>query len=170
MSSLSCLRCGGALDLGDRFCPRCGAEVEAQDATGAIPVVAAPDDSGPIPVVAHGAGVDDLPRGTAALVVLRGRDQGARFVLDGDSLAAGRADEADVFLDDVTVSRQHALITREGTGWSISDVGSLNGTYVNRAIVTGPRRLEPGDEVQIGKYRFAYLVSGAPSPGGSGTT
>ena len=87
--------------------------------------------------------------------------------------SVGRASSsasADIAIADGTISRQHALLTREGSGWSISDVGSLNGTYVNRAIVTGPRRLEPGDEVQIGKYRFAYLVSGAPAPGGSGTT
>ena len=96
-----------------------------------------------------------LPAGSALLVVTRGPNAGARFLLDSDRTTAGRHPDADIFLDDVTVSRRHAEFLREGDRFRLRDVGSLNGTYVNRQRVD-EAVLAVGDEVQIGKYRMTY--------------
>ena len=95
----------------------------------------------------------------SVLVVSRGIGAGSSYLLTGDIVVAGRAPDADLFLDDVTVSRRHAEFRREPHGWVLRDTESLNGTYVNRSRVDS-RPLVPGDEVQIGKYRFVYLVGG----------
>ena len=103
------------------------------------------------------ATVDALRPGTALLVVLRGPNTGARFLLDAEEVSAGRHPDSDIFLDDVTVSRRHVEFHREGGGFSVHDVGSLNGTYVNREPVD-VATLAGGDEVQIGKFRLVYLT------------
>lgn len=103
-------------------------------------------------------GVEGLPEGAALLVVKRGPNAGARFLLDQDTTTAGRHPEADIFLDDVTVSRRHAEFRRNAGEFEVVDVGSLNGTYVNRE----PRNSESlsnGDEIQIGKFRLVFIVS-----------
>jgi pSer/pThr/pTyr-binding forkhead associated (FHA) protein len=101
--------------------------------------------------------VDALRPGTALLVVLRGPNTGARFLLDDDLVVTGRHPDSDIFLDDVTVSRKHATFRREGGDFHVHDVGSLNGTYVNRQIVDDVR-LQTGDEVQIGKFRLVFYA------------
>lgn len=104
------------------------------------------------------AGVEGLPSGSALLVVKRGPNAGSRFLLDQDTTAAGRHPDSDIFLDDVTVSRRHAEFRRNGEEYEVVDVGSLNGTYVNRE----PRNnqvLSTGDEIQIGKFRLVFLAS-----------
>lgn len=107
-----------------------------------------------------GSGVaPDLGPGEAVLVVQRGMGQGTSYLLVGDLVTAGREPDSDLFLDDVTVSRRHAELRRMSDGWLLRDVGSLNGTYVNRQRIE-ETALTPGDDVQIGKYRFAYLVGG----------
>lgn len=99
-----------------------------------------------------------LPSGSALLIVRRGPTVGARFLLDSDSTVAGRHPDADIFLDDVTVSRRHAEITRSGTSFAIADLDSLNGTYLDgERVSTGS--LEDGSEVQIGKYRMTFYPS-----------
>ncbi|WP_370949267.1 glycogen accumulation regulator GarA [Amycolatopsis sp. cg5] len=103
------------------------------------------------------AGLDALRANQALLVVKRGPNAGSRFLLDVDTTSAGRHPDSDIFLDDVTVSRRHAEFRREGGEFVVIDVGSLNGTYVNRepvdqAVLTG------GDEVQIGKFRLVFLT------------
>ncbi len=103
------------------------------------------------------ATIGALRRGTALLVVVRGPNNGARFLLDAAEVTSGRHPDSDIFLDDVTVSRRHAVFAREGGGYVVKDVGSLNGTYVNRTSVDAAL-LHNGDEVQIGKYRFLYYV------------
>jgi pSer/pThr/pTyr-binding forkhead associated (FHA) protein len=95
--------------------------------------------------------------GPALVVRSGGGRSGETFALAGDRLTVGRSPECDVFLDDVTVSRQHAIITRSDGGFTIDDEGSLNGTYVNRRRVE-TATLEDGDEVQIGKYRLTFLT------------
>src|SRR4051812_6890291 len=102
---------------------------------------------------------ETLPPGSALLVVRRGPNAGSRFLLDADVTTAGRHPESDIFLDDVTVSRRHAEFLREGDGFVVRDVGSLNGTYLNRGRIDAAA-LAGGDEVQIGKYRLVFL-SGA---------
>jgi pSer/pThr/pTyr-binding forkhead associated (FHA) protein len=94
--------------------------------------------------------------GTALVVRSGGGRAGETFVLARDHMTIGRSPECEIFLDDVTVSRRHALVVRRADGCSIEDLGSLNGTYVNRRRVE-QARLEDGDEVQIGKYRLTFL-------------
>jgi pSer/pThr/pTyr-binding forkhead associated (FHA) protein len=102
----------------------------------------------------------EIPHGAGVLVITRGSNMGARYLLGGDVTRAGRHPESDIFLDDITVSRRHVEITHgEGGTFTIRDVGSLNGTYVNRERIE-EAKLQPGDEVQIGKFKLLYLVAG----------
>jgi pSer/pThr/pTyr-binding forkhead associated (FHA) protein len=103
------------------------------------------------------ATVDALRTGTALLVVLRGPNTGAQFLLDDDEVNSGRHPDSDIFLDDVTVSRKHAVFRREGDTFVVRDVGSLNGTYVNRERID-EAALKTGDEVQIGKFRLVFYA------------
>jgi pSer/pThr/pTyr-binding forkhead associated (FHA) protein len=98
-----------------------------------------------------------LPPGTALLLVRRGPNAGARFLLDKEVTTSGRHPESDIFLDDVTVSRRHAEFHRDGGVFTVRDVGSLNGTYVNRERVE-TATLSNGDEVQIGKFRLVLIA------------
>lgn len=102
--------------------------------------------------------IEALPTGSALLVVQRGPNTGARFLLDADRTTAGRRPESDIFLDDVTVSRKHAEFVRREGQFVVRDVGSLNGTYVQRDRID-EAVLRPGDEVQIGKYRLVFHPS-----------
>lgn len=104
-------------------------------------------------------GLEALRPGTALLVVKRGPNAGSRFHLDKKLVSAGRHPESEIFLDDVTVSRRHAEFRQVGEGYEVSDVGSLNGTYVNREPVE-TSTLANGDEVQIGKFRLVFLAAG----------
>lgn len=100
---------------------------------------------------------ENLAEGVALLVVKRGPNAGARFLLEQETTTAGRHPEADIFLDDVTVSRRHAEFRLNNGEFEVVDVGSLNGTYVNRE----PRNsqvLSVGDEIQIGKFRLVFLA------------
>jgi pSer/pThr/pTyr-binding forkhead associated (FHA) protein len=102
-----------------------------------------------------------LPPGTALLAVRRGPNAGARFLLDHDVTTSGRHPDSDIFLDDVTVSRRHAEFHRESGLFTVRDVGSLNGTYVNRERVESAT-LSNGDEVQIGKFRLVFIAGPRP--------
>ena len=102
------------------------------------------------------AAVSALPATSALLVVLTGPGSGSRFLLDQDVTQAGRHPEADIFLDDVTVSRRHAEIKRTAVGFEVRDLGSMNGTYVGGESITN-HRLQNGDEIQIGKFRLTYF-------------
>ena len=105
--------------------------------------------------------VPSLPPGIALLVVRRGPNAGARFLLDHDVTTSGRHPDSDIFLDDVTVSRRHAEFHRDGGTFTVRDVGSLNGTYVNRERVEAAT-LSNGDEVQIGKFRLVFIAGPRP--------
>lgn len=109
--------------------------------------------------------VDALPSGAALLVVRRGPDLGARFLLDQDVTVAGRHPAVDIFLDDVTVSRRHAEFTRSGTRFSVRDMGSLNGTYCDGVRIDNEFELADGDEVQVGKFKFTFFASRFDLPG-----
>ena len=104
------------------------------------------------------AAVEALPPASALLIVQRGPNAGARFLLDATRTTAGRHPSSDIFLDDVTVSRKHAEFLAVEGGFAVRDVGSLNGTYVNRERIDSVT-LRSGDEVQIGKYRLTYHPS-----------
>src|SRR4051794_27862049 len=159
-----CTACGTENPPGSHFCANCGAALpvaaSGPDATGVITTTtgelsAAESDFSP---EAHQGAVDALTPGSALLVVKRGPNAGSRFLLDQDVTSAGRHPDSDIFLDDVTVSRRHAEFRREGSGYTVHDVGSLNGTYVNRERIDAAP-LSGGDEVQIGKFRLVYLTA-----------
>ncbi len=150
--------CQHVADPGDRFCRRCGAALPTESEETFVGAFG-PVSSGSLPAVGSGI-MAGVPEGAGVLVVRRGLNEGATYLLTGDVVTAGREPDSDLFLDDVTVSRRHAQFTRSAEGWRLQDTESLNGTYVNRQRVED-RLLEPGDEVQIGKYRFAYLVGGS---------
>jgi hypothetical protein len=158
---MKCEVCGNDLDGKDRFCSACGAPTDSRDFsvenTGVITSIIVNTGTGPAGVV--GGIHRDLPSGNAMLVVHRGPGEGTEYPLvpGSDVIVVGRTPEAAVFLDDVTVSRHHAEFRYGSTGWSVRDVGSLNGTYVNRVRVDD-QQLRGGDEVQIGKFRFIFLV------------
>lgn len=109
--------------------------------------------------------VSALPSGSALLIVQRGPNEGARFLLDSDEASVGRHPDADIFLDDVTVSRRHAKFLRHGTQFEVKDLGSLNGTYYRGARIDHAT-LEDGSEVQIGKYILTFFASRRDLPGG----
>lgn len=111
------------------------------------------------------AAIEALPPSSALLVVRRGPNAGARFLLDAPRTTAGRRPDSDIFLDDVTVSRKHAEFVRRESRFVVRDVGSLNGTYVQRDRIE-EAVLRPGDEVQIGKYRMVFY----PSPRDAGAS
>ena len=115
-------------------------------------------------------GLEGLSAGSALLVVKRGPNAGSRFLLDQPTTSAGRHPDSDIFLDDVTVSRRHAEFRLDGNEFQVVDVGSLNGTYVNREPVDSAT-LANGDEVQIGKFRLVFLIGpkGADDEGGPGS-
>ncbi len=109
--------------------------------------------------------IEHLQVGSAMLLVQRGPDAGARFLLDQDSISVGRHPSSDIFLDDISVSRRHAVFTRQDQGYQVSDLGSLNGTYVNRDRIDTDVLLTGGDEVRFGKYRLIYFAGSVAAPG-----
>ena len=169
-----CTSCGHRNSDDARFCSQCGTRLETSEAapapvsdgetTATIQIGgAATEATGKTdtsdrqlnPVDA--AAVDALPSGHALLVVQRGPGSGSRFLLDKDVVQAGRNPDSDIFLDDVTVSRQHAEFHRTGDTFTVTDSGSLNGTYVNRDRIDTVH-LTDGDEVQVGKYRLVFFA------------
>jgi pSer/pThr/pTyr-binding forkhead associated (FHA) protein len=162
-----CAKCGHDNPEGARFCSQCGAALSAQPAersldstttTQSLSHAETPEQDRQELTAVDQAAVDALPAGSALLVVQKGPNSGSRFLLDSDITTAGRHPDSDIFLDDVTVSRRHAELHRRGDGFLVRDVGSLNGTYVNRERIE-TATLSGGDEVQIGKYRLVYYAS-----------
>ena len=174
-----CNQCGHENSEGSRFCSQCGAMLPGADRPAAAPATNGvtdtamltpigaepePERTGEPLSVEDEAAVGALPAGSALLIVQRGPSAGARFLLDTDVVTAGRHPESEIFLDDVTVSRRHAEFRRAGAAFTVSDVGSLNGTYVNRDRIDEVT-LQDGDEVQIGKYRLVFFASHAAQGG-----
>ncbi|MEU6279099.1 FHA domain-containing protein [Streptomyces sp. NPDC047028] len=174
MSVLVCTRCGNRNAENARFCSNCGAPLRAgatperpSETTSTISISgleaydAEVTGQTQMPMLSPEAqaAVDALPLGSALLVVRRGPNSGSRFLLDSDLTTAGRHPQSDIFLDDVTVSRRHVEFRRSPDGsFTVADVGSLNGTYVNRERIDQVA-LSNGDEVQIGKYRLVFYAS-----------
>jgi pSer/pThr/pTyr-binding forkhead associated (FHA) protein len=158
-----CTNCGHENPASARFCSQCGTRLAPRDGgTDSTSTVNQPavdmTDADPDRLLSteEQAAIEALPPGSALLVVLRGPGAGSRFLLDTDKVSVGRHPDSDIFLDDVTVSRQHAVFRRTSDGFLVADVGSLNGTYVNRDRVDEVL-LTNGDEVQIGKFRLVYF-------------
>jgi hypothetical protein len=163
MHSIYCPACGATNAENARFCSQCATPLARADratageTTSMIFSGVEPGDVEPTDqTVAEAAAVDTLPPNTALLVVRRGPNEGSRFLLDSELTEVGRRPDSDIFLDDVTVSRRHAEFYRQGGRFAVRDVGSLNGTYVNRDRIE-EITLSGGDEVQIGKFRMVFL-------------
>jgi FHA domain len=155
--ALHCTECGFVNGEGANFCQRCGALLargENPGGEGSDPVTASYriDETGDLVPVE----IDEAARRGPALIIRAGGGRvGESFAVDGERLSIGRRPDSEVFLDDVTVSRDHALLIRRGEDWYLDDCGSLNGTYVNRSRIES-HHLQEGDEVQIGKYKLTF--------------
>ena len=155
-----CHNCGHRNPPGGNFCSSCGAALPSERSETTVSFR---------PVDDHGESADEdqtvtqveVPHGTPALVVKRGPTVGSRYLLHTELTRAGRHPESDIFLDDITVSRRHAEFLRSADGKIVvRDVGSLNGTYVNRERIE-EATLTHGDVLQVGKYKLHFLIAGA---------
>jgi len=151
--AIHCPECGFVNPEGASYCSKCGAFLDTEDP---------PDDATTTTYRIGETGeiepieLEDVVAGGAALVIRSGGGRtGESFALQDDRVAIGRRPDSGIFLDDVTVSRDHAVLVRRGADYYLDDLGSLNGTYVNRQRVES-HRLEDGDELQIGKYKLTY--------------
>jgi hypothetical protein len=154
-----CNNCGHRNPEGVNFCSSCGNALlsDGDDATITLHPV---DETGEASEGEPTLTQVEIPHGAGVLVITRGSNMGVRYLLGENVTRAGRHPESDIFLDDITVSRRHVEITHvAGDTFTIRDVGSLNGTYVNRERIE-EANLAPGDEVQIGKFKLVYLVAG----------
>jgi hypothetical protein len=151
MSHLYCPECGFQNPEAARFCSKCGASLVTPDEGETTETFSAEE------AAELSDTLDDLGLHGVALVVRSGGGRaGETFTPQGDNTTIGRSPECGIFLDDVTVSRKHAVIRQDGERWRIEDQGSLNGTFVNRERVDSTV-LADGDELQIGKYRMTFL-------------
>ncbi|HVB93513.1 MAG TPA: FHA domain-containing protein [Acidimicrobiales bacterium] len=157
MSDVFCHNCGHRNPTGVNFCSSCGSALAVTSSDTTMSVQPVEDNSEGVDD-ATAVGLLELPRGIGMLVVKRGPNTGIRYPLEQEVTRAGRHPESDIFLDDITVSRRHAEFVTHGHVSSVRDVGSLNGTYVNRERIE-EARLSSGDEVQIGKFKLLYLVA-----------
>jgi pSer/pThr/pTyr-binding forkhead associated (FHA) protein len=150
MGDLVCRECGHHNVEGSNFCSSCGASLPRDEVTTDLPVLDADGEAG-IDVDRSGFGPHE-----GLFVVPTGPKAGARYALDADTVTVGRHPESDIFLDDITVSRRHAEVRRDGARYWVRDVGSLNGTYVNRRR-TEEAELSDGDEIQVGKFKLVFV-------------
>jgi pSer/pThr/pTyr-binding forkhead associated (FHA) protein len=151
---LYCSRCGHPNKDDAKFCAQCGAPLQGEPTLSLTPVEAEDDASEEFPFP-H----DELQPGQALLLVKRGPNAGSTFLLEDERTTTGRRPDSDVFLDDVTVSRNHARIERRGDSFFVQDDGSLNGTYVNGERVE-ETKLASGDEIQIGMFKLVFFAAG----------
>ena len=153
MSFVYCPECGFQNPESANYCSKCGALLVKDEGGAETTQTYTPeeiaDEEGPL---------DEIAAEGPALVVRSGGGRaGEHFIPQGDRITIGRSPDNDIFLDDVTVSRKHAVVLQSGGELRIEDLGSLNGTFVNRRRIDAATRLESGDEVQIGKYRLSFI-------------
>jgi pSer/pThr/pTyr-binding forkhead associated (FHA) protein len=154
MAEVACPRCGHRNPLGSKFCSSCGAALDSGEPHTTMSVTV-PLDSTMEEVEIE---LDELPPGVGMLVVTRGPNSGSKYALDEPLVTAGRHPDSVIFLDDITVSRRHAEVRqRADGGYEVADVGSLNGTYLNRERVESAA-LKDGDELQIGTFKLLFLA------------
>jgi hypothetical protein len=154
-----CGRCGHANPDGANYCSSCGAPiVPAEETTLTLSAVEAADVEEDLARY-----LEELAPGVGLLVLRQGTVAGSSYRLEAPVTTAGRHPDSDIFLDDITVSRRHAIIERDADGFKVRDAGSLNGTYVNRERVD-EARLRTGDELQIGRFRLSFVVGEAREP------
>lgn len=149
--ALHCPECGFVNPAGANYCQKCGAFLAEEAHSGQT-------SEFELGETGESEAVTNPPAASGESLVIRtGGRAGDSFTLDGEQFTIGRGPDADVFLDDVTVSRSHAVVVRRADGLHIDDLGSLNGTYVNRRRIES-HRLEDGDELQVGKYKLTYFA------------
>jgi pSer/pThr/pTyr-binding forkhead associated (FHA) protein len=148
-----CNNCGHRNPAGSNFCSSCGNALSTPEEPATITFMPEPGDIDEEQSVT----IPDLGEGSGMLVVKRGPNAGSKFMLESEVVRAGRHPDSDIFLDDITVSRRHAEFVRRPGGYVVRDVGSLNGTYLNRERIE-ERDLANGDEVQIGKFKLVFLA------------
>ena len=153
--ALHCTECGFLNSEGANYCQRCGALLPRPEGLGeSATATYRIDDTGElVPVELE----EVTARGPAFVIRAGGGREGESFPVSVERMSIGRRPESEVFLDDITVSRDHALLIHRGGDWYLDDCGSLNGTYVNRQRIES-HRLQEGDEVQIGKYKLTFHV------------
>jgi len=153
LSFVYCPECGFQNPESANYCSKCGALLVKDEGGAETTQTYTPeeiaDEEGPLDVIAA--------EGPALVVRSGGGRAGEHFIPQGDRTTIGRSPDNDIFLDDVTVSRKHAVVLQSGGELRIEDLGSLNGTFVNRRRIDSATRLESGDEVQIGKYRLSFI-------------
>jgi pSer/pThr/pTyr-binding forkhead associated (FHA) protein len=154
MAEVSCPQCGHRNPLGAKFCSSCGGGIDGKEPhttmSVTVPIESALKEELEIDL-------EDLPVGVGMLVVTRGPNSGSRYALDEELVTAGRHPDSVIFLDDITVSRRHAEVRHVEGGYQVTDVGSLNGTYLNRERVESAT-LSDGDELQIGTFKLLFLA------------
>jgi pSer/pThr/pTyr-binding forkhead associated (FHA) protein len=152
-----CTNCGHRNPEGSNFCSSCGHPLQDAPGSDSTTITFATGDlDSDLEEEIHIA-PEELEGGRGALIVKRGPNAGSKFFLDTDVTEVGRHPDSAIFLDDITVSRRHAELRRSGNAFSLNDVGSLNGTYVNRERVE-QAELRSGDEIQIGKFKLVFLT------------
>jgi hypothetical protein len=150
-----CPECGFQNPEAANYCSKCGALLIREEQGAHTTMTFTPEEE----AEDESLSLDGLRIEGPALVVRSGGGRaGETFALEQDRTSLGRGPECEIFLDDVTVSRRHSVVTRGPDGFTLHDEGSLNGTYVNRRRVESSK-LEDGDEVQIGKYKLTFLES-----------
>jgi hypothetical protein len=150
--ALHCSECGFVNPEGANYCQKCGALLELDGSGEPATATYRIGETGDFIPIDIGAVVTN----SAALVIRAGGGRaGESFAVDGERMTIGRRPDSEIFLDDITVSRDHALLVQRGSDWYIDDCGSLNGTYVNRERIDS-QRLADGDELQIGKYKLTF--------------
>jgi pSer/pThr/pTyr-binding forkhead associated (FHA) protein len=150
-----CTNCGHKNPEGANFCSSCGAALTDTGGTDTTITFAPAELEADLDEEIH-ISPEELEGGRGVLVVKRGPNAGSKYYMDSDATRIGRHPDSDIFLDDITVSRRHAEIRRNGGSFALHDVGSLNGTYVNRERVE-EADLRSGDEIQIGKFKLVFL-------------
>ncbi|MEO7836265.1 MAG: FHA domain-containing protein [Acidimicrobiales bacterium] len=153
-----CNRCGHRNPSGSSFCSSCGLALDGGSDDTTV-VFAGTDAALDVRDDELSVNLSELSEGEGMLVVKRGPNAGSTFTLDAEVTRAGRHPDSEIFLDDITVSRRHAEFVRQGPGYAVRDVGSLNGTYLNRERLDEAPLIH-GDEVQIGKFKLVFLASG----------
>ena len=151
-----CHNCGHKNPEGSNFCSSCGTPLKEGAAADTTITFMPGELESDLEEEIH-ISPEELEGGRAVLIVKRGPNAGSKFFLDTDKTVIGRHPDSDIFLDDITVSRRHAEIRREASGFTLHDVGSLNGTYINRERVESAD-LRTGDEVQVGKFKLVFLT------------
>jgi hypothetical protein len=153
-----CARCGHVNPDEARFCSSCGAPLTVDDDAATTLTLAAVEAADVEDELERY--LEELPPGVGLLVIRHGPETGSSYRLEQPVTTIGRHPDSDVFLDDITVSRRHVQLEKDDQGYVLRDVGSLNGTYVNRERVDEVR-LDHGDEVQIGRYRLSFVLGGS---------